>query len=47
MYSPEFMKFLIDSQTPEYNEKVDKEVKSFKFSLKNIKLAAVFLVNKK
>lgn len=47
MYSQEFMRFLINYQTPEYDKKVDKQVKSFGFNWKMNKLAEVLLVNKK
>lgn len=47
MYSPEFMKYLINYQKGEYNKNVNKQVKNFRFSLKNIILASVLLVNKK
>ena len=47
MYSPEFMKYLINYQKPEYDETVNKSVKYFKFGPKNNKLALEFLVNKK
>lgn len=47
MFSPEFMKFLINYQTPEYDESVNKKVKTFKFDVRNNKLASVLLLNKK
>lgn len=47
MFSPEFMKYLINYQTPEYNENVHKKVKNFKFSLKDRVLSYVLLINKK
>ncbi|MFA7658827.1 MAG: hypothetical protein WCY19_05280 [Candidatus Gastranaerophilaceae bacterium] len=47
MYSHEFMRFLINYQKPEYNENVNKQVKNFRFSLKNNRLASVLLLNKK
>lgn len=47
MYSKEFMKFLINYQTPEYKEDTHKHVKHFKFGFNNGKLASVLLVNKK
>ncbi len=47
MYSQEFMRYLINYQTPEYNENVNKQVKHFRFSLKNRVAAFVFLLNKK
>ena len=47
MYSPEFMKFLINYQKPEYDNSVNKQVKNFRFNPKNNKLASVLLLNKK
>lgn len=47
MYSPEFMKYLINYQKGELNQSVDKEVRHFKFSLKDRILASVLLTNKK
>ena len=47
MFSPEFMRYLINYQKPEYNENVYKQVKNFRFSLKNRVLASVLLLNKK
>lgn len=47
MYSPEFMRFLINYQKPEYNENSTKTVKTFRFEMKNTKLAAVLLTTKK
>jgi len=47
MYSPEFMKFLINYQKPEYNESVNKKVHYFRFSLKDRILASVLLLSKK
>lgn len=47
MFSLEFMRFLINYQKPEYNENVDREVKIFKFGLKNRVLSYVLLHNKK
>lgn len=47
MYSPEFMRFLINYQKPECNEIETKVVKNFKFELKDTKLAAVHLTAKK
>lgn len=47
MYSPEFMRFLINYQKPEYNENVHKVVKHFRFSLKDRVLASVLLLSKK
>ena len=47
MYSPEFMKFLINYQKPEYNENVNKQVKYFSFSLKDRVLASILLLSKK
>lgn len=46
MFSPEFMKFLINYQTPEYNDNVHKHVKTFKFGLKDRILASVLLIIK-
>lgn len=47
MYSPEFMRYLINYQKPEYNENVHKQVKNFKFGLKDRVLASVLLLSKK
>lgn len=47
MYSKEFMRYLINYQKPEYDEKVNKQVKYFRFGLKNRASALVFLLNKK
>lgn len=47
MYSKEFMKFLINYQTPEYNKDIHKHTKTFKFEPKHGKLATVLLLNKK
>ena len=47
MFSPEFMKYLINYQKPEYNESVERKTINFKFKHKNGKLAHVFLLNKK
>lgn len=47
MYSPEFMRYLINYQKGELNQSVDKEVRHFKFGLKDRILASVLLVNKK
>lgn len=47
MYSPEFMRFLINYQKPEYNANIYKEVRNFKFDLKNTRLASVLLLNRK
>ena len=47
MYSPEFMRFLINYQKPEYKENVHLHVKHFKFKLKDRILASVLLLNKK
>ena len=47
MYSKEFMRYLINYQTPEYNENINKKVKNFRFGLKNSKLATVLLPVKK
>lgn len=47
MYSPDFMRFLINYQKPEYNENIHKQVKYFRFSLLDRVLASVLLLNKK
>lgn len=47
MYSPEFMRFLINYQKPEKNENTTKVVKNFRFGIRNTKLAAVHLMTKK
>lgn len=47
MYSKEFMRYLINYQKPEYDENVNKQVKYFRFGLKNRVSAFVFLLNKK
>ena len=47
MYSHEFMRFLINYQKPDYNEKIDREVRHFRFDMKNNRLASVLLLNKK
>lgn len=47
MYSPEFMRYLINYQKGELNETVDKQVRHFRFSLKDRILASVLLTNKK
>ena len=47
MYSPEFMRYLINYQKPEYKENIHKEVKYFRFSLKDRVLASVLLLSKK
>lgn len=47
MYSPEFMRYLINYQKPEYNQNVNKQVKYFKFSLLDRVLASVLLLSKK
>ena len=47
MFSPEFMRFLINYQTPEYKEEKSKHVKYFRFSLKDRFLAYSTLFNKK
>lgn len=46
MFSPEFMKYLINYQKPEYNENIHKHVKKFRFSLKDRILASVMLIIK-
>ena len=46
MYSPEFMRYLINYQKPEYNENIHKTFKYFKFEFIN-KLACVLLLAKK
>lgn len=45
MYSPEFMRYLINYQKPEYNENLHKTVKTFGFGFFN-RLASVLLLNK-
>lgn len=47
MYSPEFMRYLINYQKGESNQNVDKEVRHFRFGLKDRILASVLLTNKK
>lgn len=47
MYSPEFMRFLINYQTPEYNENANRQVRHFKFRLKDRVLASVLLLIKR
>jgi len=47
MYSSEFMRYLINYQKGEYNENLYKQVKNFKFNLKNRILASVLLINKR
>lgn len=47
MYSPEFMRYLINYQKGEYNANIHKQVRNFRFSLKNIFLASVLLISKK
>lgn len=47
MYSPEFMRYLINYQKPEYNENIHKQIKNFRFGLKDRVLSYVFLLNKK
>lgn len=47
MYSPEFMRYLINYQKEESNQSVDKEVRHFRFGLKDRILASVLLANKK
>lgn len=47
MYSPEFMRYLINYQKPEYNENGHRKVKYFRFSLKDRVLASVLLFSKK
>jgi len=47
MYSPEFMRFLINYQKPEYDNSVNKQTKFFNFKTKHRTLAAVLLLNKK
>jgi hypothetical protein len=44
MFSPEFMRYLINYQKPEYNENVHKQIKTFKFSLKDRIFASVLLL---
>lgn len=43
MYSPEFMRFLINYQKPDYNDKVNKSVKTFDLNPRNGKWAAILL----
>jgi len=47
MYSPEFMKFLIDYQKPEYNGALYKKTKYFNFKKNNNRLASILLLLKK
>lgn len=47
MYSPEFMRYLINYQKGEYNENVHKQTRNFRFSLKKLILASVLLISKK
>lgn len=47
MYSPEFMRYLINYQKPEYKETTHKKVHFFKFGLKDRMLSYVWLINKK
>lgn len=47
MYSPEFMRYLINYQKEEPNQIVNKEIRHFRFSLKDRILAAVLLTHKK
>lgn len=47
MYSPEFMKFLINYQKPEYNSTLDRQIKYFKSKTRNNRLASILLVIKK
>jgi len=47
MYSPEFMRYLINYQKPEYNENVDSQVRNFKFGFKDRVLSYVYLLNKR
>lgn len=47
MYSPEFMKYLINYQSSEENKKPEKQVKYFSLGGKHNKLASVLLLNKK
>ena len=44
MYSPEFMRYLINYQKPEYDENIHKHVQHFRFSLKDRVLASVLLL---
>lgn len=46
MYSPEFMKFLINYQKPEYNHTVNKQITYFNNRRGN-KLATILLLIKK
>lgn len=47
MYSPEFMRYLINYQKGEYNGNIHKQIRNFRFSLKNLILASVLLISKK
>lgn len=47
MYSPEFMRYLINYQMPEYNENIHKKTKNFKFKSGPRRWAEVLLLNKK
>ncbi len=50
MFSPEFMRFLINYQKSECDNSVnnsDKQVKFFKFKSGHNKLASILLLNKK
>lgn len=47
MFSPEFMRFLINYQKPEYDSNIYKQVKQFKFKSGGNRLAAEFLSVKK
>lgn len=47
MYSQEFMRYLINYQKPEYKEVEYRQVRNFKFGLKDRVLASVLLLCKK
>ncbi|MDD3435703.1 MAG: hypothetical protein PHC64_00970 [Candidatus Gastranaerophilales bacterium] len=47
MFSHDFMRYLINYQKPEYNDNIYKQVKNFRFSLKDRILASVLLLGKK
>lgn len=46
MYSPAFMRYLINYQKPEYNENLHKSVKHFGFGFMN-KLASVLMLSRR
>lgn len=47
MFSQDFMRFLINYQTPEYKKDVNKEVRYLGFGTKRAKLASVLLTVRK